>query len=92
MEDYYAVLGIERDASSDGVKTAYRKLAAAYHPDRNASPDAPALFRDAQQAYEILSEPAKRRAYDESRRRSLVDDPLQTAVQLWTTYLQKVLH
>ena len=91
MKDYYAILGIERDAPAEGVRTAYRKMAAAYHPDRNASPDAPAMFREAQEAYEILFDPEKRRAYDESRRRSLVDDPLQTAVQLWTTYLHKVL-
>ena len=92
MKDFYAILGIERDAPIEGVKTAYRKMAAAFHPDRNAAPDAPAKFRDAQEAYDILSEPEKRRAYDESRRRSLVEDPLQSAVQLWTTYLQKVLH
>ncbi|MBC7413622.1 MAG: DnaJ domain-containing protein [Herminiimonas sp.] len=91
MKDHYAILGVERDATSDAIKTAYRKMAAAYHPDRNAAPDAPAKFREAQEAYEILAEPPRRLAYDESRRRSLVDNPLDTAVQLWTTYLQKVL-
>ena len=91
MKDYYSVLGIERDAPTDAVKAAYRKMAAAYHPDRNDSPDAPAKFREAQEAYEILAEPPKRLAYDESRRRSLVDNPLETAEQLWKIYLQKVL-
>jgi DnaJ-class molecular chaperone len=91
MKDYYAALGIDSDASNAAVKNAYRKKAAEFHPDRNPSPDAPAQFRDAQEAYDILSEPSKRLAYDESRRRSLVENPLATAEEIWTTYLNKVL-
>jgi DnaJ-class molecular chaperone len=91
MKDYYVALSVSRDASPSDVKVAYRKLAAKYHPDRNTDADAPEKFRVAQEAYDVLSDEAKRRAYDESRRRSLVDNPLETAKQLWKHYLQKVL-
>lgn len=91
MKDYYAALGVGRDASPSEIKFSYRKLAAAFHPDRNTDAEAPEKFRVAQEAYDVLSDEVKRRAYDESRRRSLVDDPLETAKRLWKHYLQKVL-
>lgn len=91
MKDYYVALGISRDAPSAAIKAAYRKLAALYHPDRNTDAGAPERFRSAQEAYDVLSDETKRRSYDESRRRSLVDDPLKSAVQIWKNYLQKVL-
>jgi molecular chaperone DnaJ len=64
--DYYEVLGVNRDASEDEIKKAYRKLAMKFHPDRN--PDnakAEEQFKEAKEAYEILSEPQKRSAYDQ---------------------------
>ncbi len=64
--DYYQVLGVNRDASDDDIKKSYRKLAMKYHPDRN--PDDKASeekFKEAKEAYEILSEPKKRAAYDQ---------------------------
>ena len=64
--DYYTVLGVNRDASDDDIKKAYRKLAMKHHPDR--SPDdkgAEDKFKEAKEAYEILSEPKKRAAYDQ---------------------------
>lgn len=91
MNDYYAILGIDSDAALTAVKSAYRKKAAEFHPDRNPSPDAPQQFRQAQEAYEILADPTSRLAFDESRRRSLVESPLHTAEAIWTTYLNKVL-
>jgi molecular chaperone DnaJ len=63
--DYYEVLGVNRDASEEDIKKAYRKLAMKYHPDRN--PDnakAEAQFKEAKEAYEILSDADKRAAYD----------------------------
>lgn len=62
--DYYDVLGINRSASEDEIKKAYRKLAMKYHPDRNSSSDAEERFKEVGEAYEILSNPSKRQAYD----------------------------
>jgi len=63
--DYYEVLGIGRTASNDEIKRAYRKLALKYHPDRNAGDsDAEFRFREATEAYEVLSDREKREAYD----------------------------
>jgi DnaJ-class molecular chaperone len=91
MKDYYAVLGIESDASLAVVKNAYRKKASEFHPDKNASPDAPARFREIQEAYDLLSNAEKRKGYDENRRRNLVENPIETAKDIWTTYMNKVL-
>ncbi|MDP5008078.1 MAG: DnaJ domain-containing protein [Glaciimonas sp.] len=91
MKDYYAVLGIGSDASQDAIKNAYRKKASEFHPDRNTSSDAPTQFRDAQEAYDLLSDSEKRQNYDENRRRSLLENPLASAEQIWTTYINKVL-
>lgn len=63
--DYYDVLGVNRDASDDEIKKAYRKLAMKYHPDRNPdSKEAEEKFKEAKEAYEILSDAQKRGAYD----------------------------
>jgi molecular chaperone DnaJ len=63
--DYYEILGLNRDASDEEIKKAYRKLAMKHHPDRNPdSKDAEEKFKEAKEAYEILSEAEKRRAYD----------------------------
>ncbi len=65
MADYYAILGIERGASDDDVKKAYRKLAMRYHPDRNnGSKDAEERFKEITEAYDVLRDSQKRSAYD----------------------------
>lgn len=62
--DYYAVLGVPRDASADAIKKAFRKLAREYHPDVNKSPGAEARFKEINEANEVLSDPEKRKRYD----------------------------
>jgi molecular chaperone DnaJ len=71
--DYYGTLGVRRDATSEEIKRAYRKLARELHPDVNPDPDAQHRFREVTAAYEVLSDPQKRKIVD------LGGDPLSTA-------------
>jgi len=87
MKDFYGLLGVSPDATADLIKTAYRKKAAQFHPDRNPEPDAAAKFRAVQEAYENLADPDRRKAYDETRRTSLIDEPLLVAREIWSNYL-----
>ncbi len=64
--DYYEVLGVNRDASEEDIKKAYRKLAMKWHPDRNPdNPKAEEHFKEAKEAYEVLTDAQKRPAYDQ---------------------------
>jgi DnaJ-class molecular chaperone len=91
LKDYYAILGIATNASHADIKTTYRKLASQLHPDKNASSDAPAKFRKVQEAYEVLSDTDKRKTFDENRRRSLLDSPIDTAHEIWQYYIDGIL-
>ncbi len=91
LHDHYAKLGIQPNASIDAIKAAYRRNATKYHPDRNSAPDAPARFREIQEAYDVLSDAERRKAYDDYRQRSLIDNPLEVAQEIAAKYLQGVL-
>ncbi len=64
-KDYYATLGIDKKASPDDIKHAYRRLARKYHPDVSKEPQAEEKFKDLQEAYEVLKDEKKRAAYDQ---------------------------
>ncbi|HVO06214.1 MAG TPA: DnaJ C-terminal domain-containing protein [Burkholderiaceae bacterium] len=64
FKDYYAVLGVARDASADEIKKSYRKLARKYHPDVSKEADAEKRMSEVNEAYSVLSDPEKRAAYD----------------------------
>ena len=91
MTDHYTALGLNSAATLADVKKAFRQKASFYHPDRNAADDAAGCFRAVQEAYDILSDAEKRQAYDDNRRRSLLDDPIETAREIWQTYFKSVV-
>ena len=62
MSEHYAALGLKSDATLSDIKRAFRQKASQFHPDRNSDPDAPARFREVQEAYDILSDDDKRKA------------------------------
>ncbi len=62
--DFYALLGVNRDAQPEVIKKAYKKLVMKHHPDRNSAPEAEKKFKEIQQAYSVLSDPQKRQYYD----------------------------
>src|SRR5260221_9426431 len=64
--DYYEVLGVDREVTAQELKSAYRKVALQYHPDRNpGNREAEDKFKEASEAYEVLSDPEKRARYDQ---------------------------
>lgn len=68
MKDYYEIMKVDRMASEAEIKKAFRKLANQYHPDKNPSNEAEALFKEINEAYEVLSDPASRLDYDQRLR------------------------
>ena len=91
MNDHYATLGLNPSASLADIKKAFRQQASLHHPDRNSDAQAPQRFRAVQEAYEILADDAKRQAYDDNRRRNLLDSPIDTAQDIWNSYLNRIL-
>lgn len=63
--DYYEVLGVSKSSGADELKRAYRKLALEWHPDRNKSSEAETKFKEINEAYQVLSDPKKKEAYDQ---------------------------
>ena len=86
MQDHYSVLGLGSSATEQDIRKAFRQKASQYPPDRNTDAQAPARFRAVQQAYEVLTDEARRQAYDDNRRRNLLDNPAETAREIWQAY------
>ncbi|MCP0913975.1 MULTISPECIES: DnaJ C-terminal domain-containing protein [Legionella] len=64
-KDYYKIMGLNRDATANDIKTAYRKLARKYHPDISKDPQGEEKFKELGEAYEVLRDPEKRKVYDQ---------------------------
>lgn len=65
MKDYYSILGLSSTASAAEIKRAYRRLAVMYHPDKNPSPEAESLFKEINEAYDVLGDPQKKQLHDQ---------------------------
>lgn len=91
MNDHYAALGLASAATEAEIKKAFRQKASSLHPDKNPSPDAAAQFRAVQEAYEVLADADKRQAYDDNRRRNLLDSPIDTAKEIWNQYFKTLI-
>ncbi len=90
MTDHYVALGLASSATLADVKKAFRQKASFYHPDKNDAHDAAERFRAVQEAYEVLSDDAKRQAFDDNRRRNLLDSPIDTAREIWLNYFSNI--
>jgi DnaJ-class molecular chaperone len=84
-------LGLSSAATLADIKKAFRQQASVYHPDRNADANAPQRFRAVQEAYDVLSDAQKRQTYDDNRRRNLLDNPIETAQEIWQGYFKTLL-
>ena len=83
QKDYYSVLGVRRNASPVEIKRQYRGLVKLHHPDHNPGLDHEARFRDIAEAYATLSNPQSRIAYDGENLHRPVENPLNTAQEIW---------
>lgn len=78
MKNYYFILSLNIYASEAEVKRAYRKLAVQFHPDKNNSPEAEEIFKEVNEAYEVLGDPAKKAIYDQMLRgEEVVEEPVE---------------
>jgi DnaJ-domain-containing protein 1 len=91
MTDHYAVLSLRSSATLADIKRAFRQQASVHHPDRNPAPEASARFRAVQEAYDVLSDAVRRKAYDDNRQRNLLDSPIDTAREIWAAYFSRVI-
>ena len=73
-KDFYKILGVNKNASSDDIKKAYRNLSKKYHPDINKSDEAIQKYKDVQEAYETLSNEEKRKTYDSLNNKTSFDN------------------
>lgn len=89
MENPYHILGVSPSASGEEIKKAYRSLAMRYHPDRSTHPNAESRFDAIKKAYELLSDPRKRAAYNQSLNNRIILDPDDEARALWLAQFER---
>jgi len=83
LENPYHILGVSPNASNEEIKKAYRVLAMRHHPDRNSHSNSISMFNSVKIAYELLSDPKKRTAYNQSINNRIILDPEEEANTLW---------
>ncbi|MDP2804405.1 MAG: DnaJ domain-containing protein [Gallionellaceae bacterium] len=83
MENPYHILGVSPTATSEEIKKAYRVLAMRHHPDRNSHSSTEIRFNSIKVAYELLSDPKKRAAYNQNINNRIIIDPEEEAASLW---------
>lgn len=76
-DNYYSIIGVDKTASQDDIKKAYRKLALKWHPDKNNTPEASSMFTKIGEAYDVLSDPEKRKIYDQFGKDGLTNRGMQ---------------
>ena len=86
--NYYEILGITKDSSSDDIKRAYRKLSLKHHPDRNNGQDVNGVFSKINQAYEILSDPSKKKSYDLKIKMGMDFNPSEEEIDITDIFSQ----
>jgi len=91
LKDHYAALGVSSAATLAEIKKAFRQQAGLHHPDRSAAEGSAARFRSVQEAYDVLADDTKRTAYDNNRKRNLLDNPLETAGEIWSAYFNRLI-
>lgn len=92
MTDHYTALGLTSVATLADIKKAFRQKASFWHPDKNTALDAAERFRAVQTAYDVLGDSDKRQAYDDNRRRNLLDSPIDTAGEIWNPYFKTLIN
>lgn len=88
----YTVLGLPFDADMETIQAAWRRLSRQFHPDRNHNSSAVEQFRSVQEAWSVLSNPAKKKQLDESMRRSAIRDPELAIANTVDRYLETFCH
>ena len=86
--NYYEILGIKKDSSQEDIKKAYRKLSLKHHPDRNNGQDINGFFTKINQAYEILSDPSKKKSYDFKQKMGMDFNPSEEEIDITDIFSQ----
>lgn len=90
-KDYYAILGVRREASLKEIKQAYHRLAKKYHTDASRNPETKGQFQEIAEAYKVFSDPVKRQEYDSGQKAALTDKPREVVENIVKEIFRKNL-